>query len=167
MVENANPSLEIQPKMQPHSFEIGIGVDRKCNPFVRNKEGNDFRWCRKSNPSTRNGIKNATPQAQMQRRHAKHHTPSHEMASQTQIITEKNMSRPHETNKCLGNQACCGSPWRRKLAKSRTRRVFLLRPRPPATCERCGGASSWQCGHGKRRDQSTPDGHARLGPATI
>ena len=68
------------------------------------------------------GVKNAYPQLAMM-----------------STLFEQNMSRSHETNNRLGDQEYCGSPVRRKHAKSQTRRVFLLRPWPPATRVRCGG----------------------------
>ena len=59
-------------KMQP----LHQKCRRKCNPFVRNCVGTCcFERCRKSHPFTRNSVENATPQAEMQRRNAKNHTP--------------------------------------------------------------------------------------------
>jgi len=106
--------------------------------------------CQKHVPSAKKCVKNTYPQPE---------SPC--------ILSENNMSRPHETKKCLRKQTCCGRLDNIKHAKTRTRRVFLRSSRPPVTPERCGGASPWQCRHGKRRFKSIPDGHAHVGSATI
>ena len=89
---------------------------RTLSPKVRPQ---DLGERQKHVPSAKKCVKNAYPQPE---------SPS--------IFFEKNMSRPDETNKCSRKQAWCGRLRNIKLAKTRTRRVFLRSSRPPAARER-------------------------------
>ncbi len=112
---------------------------RKCNPFVRNGDGACcFEPCRKSNPSTRNDVKNATPQAEMQRRNVKNHTPSTKNSVEHATPLPKNELW---TQRKSSSGAILGTPWGPVL---KPLSLCYNQPYPPVA-HKLGCVYLWPC----------------------